>query len=223
MASSSSIASLVSVKLNRDNYLLWRSQLESVMISQDLMKFVDGSGEAPSEMIKRNDKDELNPEFAAWRKSDQLVLSWIKATVSEAVLGQIIRTHSAREAWVALEKSYGSPSPLRPTPTPRRRRPMMSMATFCAAPLMAAPTRKVKPPKIMDAFLPDTLVTAEAVKDATSPATYKDDVKSVRSWLSNLQYWFSWLASSCCLANTEGKKVFKNTSMEVTPPETPMS
>uniref|UniRef100_A0A5K0ZIP9 Retrotransposon Copia-like N-terminal domain-containing protein n=1 Tax=Nymphaea colorata TaxID=210225 RepID=A0A5K0ZIP9_9MAGN len=65
MASSSSIASLVSVKLNRDNYLLWRSQLESVMISQDLMKFVDGSGEAPPEMIARNDKDELNPEFSA--------------------------------------------------------------------------------------------------------------------------------------------------------------
>ncbi|KAF3792593.1 hypothetical protein EJ110_NYTH11111 [Nymphaea thermarum] len=113
MASSSSITSLVSVKLNRDNYLMWRSQLESVMISQDLMKFVDGSSEAPSEMIARNDKDELNPEFATWRKSDQLVLSWIKATVFEAVLGQIIRTHLAQEAWVALEKSYGSPSPLR--------------------------------------------------------------------------------------------------------------
>ncbi|KAF3788264.1 hypothetical protein EJ110_NYTH21243 [Nymphaea thermarum] len=98
MASPSSIASLVSVKLNRDNYLLWRSQLESVMISQDLMKFVDGSGEAPSETILRDGKDELNPEFAIWRKSDQLVLSWIKATVSEAVLGQIIRTRSAREA-----------------------------------------------------------------------------------------------------------------------------
>ncbi|KAF3773247.1 hypothetical protein EJ110_NYTH55756 [Nymphaea thermarum] len=83
------------------------------MISQDLMKFVDGSCEPPSETIMRDGKDELNPEFAIWRKSDQLVLSWIKATVSEAVLGQIIRTRSAQEAWKALENSYGSPSPLR--------------------------------------------------------------------------------------------------------------
>ncbi|KAF3774709.1 putative CCR4-associated factor 1-like protein 7 [Nymphaea thermarum] len=83
------------------------------MNNKDLMKFVDGSGEAPSETILRDGKDELNPEFAIWRKTDQLVLSWIKATVSKAVLGQIIRTRSAREAWKALENSYGSPSPLR--------------------------------------------------------------------------------------------------------------
>ncbi|KAF3781256.1 Retrovirus-related Pol polyprotein from transposon TNT 1-94 [Nymphaea thermarum] len=113
MASFSSIATLVSVKLNRDNYLLWRSQLESVMISQDLMKFVGGSGEAPLETIMRNGSNELNPEFTTWRKTDQLVSSWIKATVSEAVLDQIIRTRSAREAWTTLEKLYGSPSPLR--------------------------------------------------------------------------------------------------------------
>ncbi|KAF3790091.1 Retrovirus-related Pol polyprotein from transposon TNT 1-94 [Nymphaea thermarum] len=113
MVSFSSIATLVFVKLNRDNYLLWRSQLESVMISQDLMKFVDGSGEAPPETIMRNGGNELNPEFATWRKTDQLVSSWIKATVSEAVLGQIIRTRSTREAWTVLEKLYGSPSPLR--------------------------------------------------------------------------------------------------------------
>ncbi|KAF3784536.1 hypothetical protein EJ110_NYTH30005 [Nymphaea thermarum] len=41
-------ASLVSVKLDRTNFLLWRSQIKAVMISQDLIKYVDGTCEAPA-------------------------------------------------------------------------------------------------------------------------------------------------------------------------------
>ncbi|KAF3781855.1 hypothetical protein EJ110_NYTH35633 [Nymphaea thermarum] len=100
MASASSIqwnvvVALVSVKLNRDNYLLWRSQLESVMDSQDLLPFVDGTQVEPQKEITKDGKTEVNPEFGAWRKMDRLALSWIKATVTEAVLGQIMRAKTA--------------------------------------------------------------------------------------------------------------------------------
>ncbi|KAF3785643.1 hypothetical protein EJ110_NYTH27126 [Nymphaea thermarum] len=118
MASASSIqwnaaAALVFVKLNRDNYLLWRSQLESVMDSQDLLPFVDGTQVKPQKEITKDGKTEVNPEFGAWRKMDRLALSWIKATVTEVVLGQIMRAKTAHDAWSTLEKSYGSQSPLR--------------------------------------------------------------------------------------------------------------
>nr|VVV75583.1 unnamed protein product [Nymphaea colorata] len=106
-------AALVSIKLNRDNYLLWRSQLESVMDSQDLLQFVDGTQVEPPKEITKDGKSEVNPDFIAWRKLDRLALSWIKATVTEAVLGQIMRAKTAYDAWSTLEKSYGSQSPLR--------------------------------------------------------------------------------------------------------------
>ncbi|KAF3777019.1 hypothetical protein EJ110_NYTH46522 [Nymphaea thermarum] len=84
------ITALVSVKLNRDNYLLWSSQLESVMESQELIQFIDGTFPAPSETIVKDGKIEINLEFAVWKRSDRLALSWIKATVSEPVFRQIV-------------------------------------------------------------------------------------------------------------------------------------
>ncbi|KAF3775140.1 hypothetical protein EJ110_NYTH51202 [Nymphaea thermarum] len=87
------IAALVSVKLNRDNYLLWSSQLESVMESQELIQFIDGTFPTPSETIVKDGKSEVNPEFTVWKRSDRLALSWIKATVSEPVLKQIVTSN----------------------------------------------------------------------------------------------------------------------------------
>ncbi|KAF3783834.1 hypothetical protein EJ110_NYTH31571 [Nymphaea thermarum] len=107
------IPALVSVKLNRDNYLLWSSQLESVMESQELIQFIDETSPAPSETIVKDGKSEVNPEFAVWKRSDRLALSLIKATVSEPVLRQIVTSKSAFEAWNTLKKSFSSQSPLR--------------------------------------------------------------------------------------------------------------
>uniref|UniRef100_A0A5K0ZJK6 Retrotransposon Copia-like N-terminal domain-containing protein n=1 Tax=Nymphaea colorata TaxID=210225 RepID=A0A5K0ZJK6_9MAGN len=76
------IAALVSVKLNRDNYLLWNSQLESVMESQELVQFIDvRTLPPPPETIVKDGKNEANPKFVVWKRSDRLALSWIKATV----------------------------------------------------------------------------------------------------------------------------------------------
>ncbi|KAF3786967.1 hypothetical protein EJ110_NYTH12593 [Nymphaea thermarum] len=52
------IAALVSVKLTRDNYLLWSSQLESVMVSQELVQFIDGTLPPPREIIMKDGKSE---------------------------------------------------------------------------------------------------------------------------------------------------------------------
>ncbi|KAF3783506.1 hypothetical protein EJ110_NYTH19547 [Nymphaea thermarum] len=98
------IAALVFVKLNRDNYLLWSSQLESVMESQELIQFFDGTFPAPSGTIVKDGKIEVNSEFAVWKKSDRLALNWIKATVSNPVLRQIVTSKSAFEAWNTLKK-----------------------------------------------------------------------------------------------------------------------
>ncbi|KAH0469196.1 hypothetical protein IEQ34_002428 [Dendrobium chrysotoxum] len=62
------------------------------------------------------------------------------------------------------------------------------MATSLAAPLSAAPMRKVIPPPNIDHFRPKVRVTDEAKKEAISAARYRDDVNVVNNWESNLQY-----------------------------------
>ncbi|KAF3773773.1 hypothetical protein EJ110_NYTH54655 [Nymphaea thermarum] len=106
------IASLVSVKLDENNYLLWKSQLRSAMYSQDLLRYVDGSSTSPPERLNANSA-EINPEYIKWKRSDQLTLSWILSTVSESILTQIISYDTAREAWVALANAHASHSNIR--------------------------------------------------------------------------------------------------------------
>ncbi|KAF3776097.1 hypothetical protein EJ110_NYTH33928 [Nymphaea thermarum] len=85
------------------------------MLSQDLKKFVDQSLPPPSKTIPAQEAGLVVPtrEYLPWLRPEQLALSWIKATVSEAVLGQILHMQYAKEAWDLLEKTYGSQSPLR--------------------------------------------------------------------------------------------------------------
>lgn len=47
----SNVSNLVSIKLDRHNYLLWRSQFEPLLISHDLMGIVDGSNPCPDECL----------------------------------------------------------------------------------------------------------------------------------------------------------------------------
>ncbi|XP_066313795.1 ethylene-responsive transcription factor ABI4-like [Miscanthus floridulus] len=80
-----------------------------------------------------------------------------------------------------------------PLPAPRAQaapstagcmRPTMSMARFTAPPVKAAPANKSAPPISMMPCRPSALLTRLATSDATSPATYRDDVKAASAWLS---------------------------------------
>ncbi|KAF3775369.1 hypothetical protein EJ110_NYTH50581 [Nymphaea thermarum] len=102
----------LSVKLDEDNYLLWKLQLRSTMYSQDLLRYVDSSSTHPPKKLNSN-STEINPEYIKWKRSDQLALSWILSTVSESILTQMISYDKAREAWVALANAHASHSNIR--------------------------------------------------------------------------------------------------------------
>ncbi|KAF3786621.1 hypothetical protein EJ110_NYTH25119 [Nymphaea thermarum] len=77
------ISALVSIKLNGDNYLHWKSQLESVMESQDLLEYVDGTNSVPSEIISTNGKTSSNPDVISKRSLDYLGKSiWLSVSTS---------------------------------------------------------------------------------------------------------------------------------------------
>ncbi|RWR76373.1 putative polyprotein [Cinnamomum micranthum f. kanehirae] len=107
----SNISNLVSIKLDRHNYLLWRSQFEPLLLSHDLMGFVDGSNLCPEKFARDNEKkltSTIAPAFLEWHRQDQNLLSWIRATLSEHVLSQVIGLRTSRAAWVAIEQRFAS-------------------------------------------------------------------------------------------------------------------
>ncbi|CAH9104736.1 unnamed protein product, partial [Cuscuta epithymum] len=100
----------IHLKLERENYSLWRSTIISVLETFDLESFIlDPS--PPSETHSVTDADgvstiEPNPDFALWKKRDRFVLLWIKSTLSERALSLVVRATSSQMAWTAIENTF---------------------------------------------------------------------------------------------------------------------
>ncbi|GAV69817.1 UBN2_3 domain-containing protein [Cephalotus follicularis] len=82
----------LSIKLTSTNYLIWRSQFLPLLNGYDLMQFVDGSSSPPPRNLSSAPADTpvLNPDFLAWYKQDQLLLSWILSSLTESVHAQVV-------------------------------------------------------------------------------------------------------------------------------------
>ena len=50
----------------------------------------------------------LNPEYEAWVAKDQQVLSYLLASLSKEILGQISTEVTASAAWPAIEAMFAS-------------------------------------------------------------------------------------------------------------------
>ncbi|KAI4332160.1 hypothetical protein L6164_017090 [Bauhinia variegata] len=117
-ASPSSFPTL-SIKLDRDNYLLWRTTILSALEAFDMDRYVNADITAPPQYIQvastNNESPELtqtivNPKYTTWKKTDRLVLLWIKSLTTNKILGNITRATFAQEAWETLEKIFYSQS-----------------------------------------------------------------------------------------------------------------
>ena len=93
------IAHQLPIKLNSSNYLLWQAQLLPLLHSYDLGDHVEGTAELPPSILPEN---QPNPTYAQWFRRDQLVLSWIIGSISEAFLLQIVGVRNAKLAWQKL-------------------------------------------------------------------------------------------------------------------------
>uniref|UniRef100_A0A2N9HTS2 Reverse transcriptase Ty1/copia-type domain-containing protein n=1 Tax=Fagus sylvatica TaxID=28930 RepID=A0A2N9HTS2_FAGSY len=105
---------LITIKLTRDNYLLWRAQIVPYLRGQHLYGFLDGSTVAPLPTISLV-TDGLtttapNPVFTSWHLQDQLILSALISSLSENVLAHVVKCTTAREVWTTLARMFTSQS-----------------------------------------------------------------------------------------------------------------
>ncbi|XP_010264401.1 PREDICTED: uncharacterized protein LOC104602415 [Nelumbo nucifera] len=97
------IFNLVPIRHDNTNYLLWKSLFEPILRGHRLMSFIDGSKSAPSTS---------DPMFETWYEHDQMLLSWIQATLSTLTLLYMVGIKSSKEAWDILECRYASSTPM---------------------------------------------------------------------------------------------------------------
>lgn len=105
----SNIANLIPIKLDSNNFLLWKSLFRPILRSHHLEHFIDGSKPIPPrETVGTDGKTLPNPAFTEWFDRDQTLLSWINATLSDSALPYIVGKDTAKDAWDSLEQRYGS-------------------------------------------------------------------------------------------------------------------
>ncbi|KAL1194205.1 Retrovirus-related Pol polyprotein from transposon RE1 [Cardamine amara subsp. amara] len=101
------ISNCVTIKLTERNYLLWKTQFESFLSGQNLLGFVNGSYEAPSQVISvpgigGKASEVTNPDYPLWLRSDHVVRAWILGSLSEDILAEVVNTTTSQQLWLAL-------------------------------------------------------------------------------------------------------------------------
>ncbi|KAL5580052.1 hypothetical protein UlMin_012494 [Ulmus minor] len=99
------------VKLDRSNYVLWRSQMDNVIYANGFENFIEGLSVCPEKTIPTTGN--INPEFVTWRRQDILILSWIYSSLTPEIMAQIVGHTTSKSAWNALEKIFSSSSQAR--------------------------------------------------------------------------------------------------------------
>ena len=102
----------VPIKLTRDNFLLWKTQLFPLLNCHDLAHILM---QDPPVSTQLDDQGGVvvNTAYHKWWRQDQQVLSIIVSSLSEVVLPCAVGKITAKEAWTALIKHCSSINPSR--------------------------------------------------------------------------------------------------------------
>ena len=91
----------VSLKLTRDNFLLWHTQILPVLAAYDVM---DNIEQDPPDMSILNQEGQsiTNPAYKVWFKTDKVVLAIINSSLTESTMPIVVGKETAKDAWNAI-------------------------------------------------------------------------------------------------------------------------
>uniref|UniRef100_A0A803Q8D0 Integrase catalytic domain-containing protein n=1 Tax=Cannabis sativa TaxID=3483 RepID=A0A803Q8D0_CANSA len=101
---SHSLTSNLTIKLDRNNFLSWKSQVIPTVIGHDLDEILFTDTPPPQNLVNRT----VNSEYTQWKKKDQLLLSWLRSSMSEVILASVANHTSFHSLWRALEQKFSS-------------------------------------------------------------------------------------------------------------------
>ena len=86
-----SFPNLIAEKLDDFNYLHWKQQIEPVIKSHKLQRFVVNPS-IPQRYLTDEDRiaNKVNPAYEAWEVQYQTLLTWLQSTLSKPILSRVI-------------------------------------------------------------------------------------------------------------------------------------
>ena len=83
----SPLSQLITIRLEDDNFLMWRYQIENVVRGYGLEGFLFGTKHLPPKMV--TDETGIlvpNPKFRDYQRQDHLLISWLLSSIGSAFL-----------------------------------------------------------------------------------------------------------------------------------------
>ncbi|KAA8542487.1 hypothetical protein F0562_023640 [Nyssa sinensis] len=123
------VGNFVSIKLTKANYLMCEAHMRSLIVSQNLVGFIDGQNVAPPQsiIVRPHVRSKLiaeieNPEYQAWRRADLLLKGWIIGSLSEekpeiqSEMDAVISLHPYQEREIQEESDEMTKTGMTSTP-----------------------------------------------------------------------------------------------------------
>ena len=80
---------MITIKLSFSNYLLWKSQLLSLLESQDMLGYVDRIM-VPPPRFEPKTSSTFHHKYLAWRAADQRLLCLLLSSLTEEVIAVVV-------------------------------------------------------------------------------------------------------------------------------------
>ena len=109
----SNMSSMMTVKLDYGNYVIWKHQIEVILYTYSMIDVLDDSISVPDRFLKDSSGNftaEVNPAFIAWKNREQAMFTFLNSTLSPAILALTVGQKSTRGVWKVLEKRFASVS-----------------------------------------------------------------------------------------------------------------
>lgn len=102
------LTSLCSVKLDRKNYMLWKSLVLPLIRGSKLDGYIFGTKECPEKFITEGSTKKNNPAYEEWSTTDQQLLGWLFNSMTEEVATQLLHCETSKELWEDAQSLAGA-------------------------------------------------------------------------------------------------------------------
>ncbi|KAI4297258.1 hypothetical protein L6164_037153 [Bauhinia variegata] len=101
-------SALFSVKLDRGNYLLWKSMVLSLLRGHRLDGYILGTKPCPEPFITNERGHQPNPAYEEWVTTDQLLLGWLFNSMTSDIATQLLHCETSQQLWEAVQGLVGA-------------------------------------------------------------------------------------------------------------------
>ncbi|KAJ4817812.1 hypothetical protein LUZ62_030378 [Rhynchospora pubera] len=97
------------IKLTYTNFLTWQAQILPIVHGYNFTRFLNSPPPNPTKSTP-DGRIEFNQDHLLWSRQDQLLLGWLRSSVSESIQAQLVSCTTSASLWNSIHQQFASTS-----------------------------------------------------------------------------------------------------------------